>query len=48
MRYTIAVIYSNFKTIAVADGSFGRYPPGSLHDRLMVKFELLQDSDADS
>lgn len=41
MRYVIAVVYSNFKTVTVKDGSFGRHPPGSLDDRLMVKFERL-------
>ena len=42
MRYVIAVIYSNFRTVAVDDGSFGRHPSGSLDDRLMVKFERLR------
>lgn len=41
MRYVLAFIYSNFRTIAIDDGSFGRYSPGSLDDRLMVKFERL-------
>ena len=41
MRYVIAVVYSNFRTVVVDDGSFGRHPPGSLDDQLMVKFERL-------
>ena len=41
MRYVIAVIFSNFSLVAINDGSFGRHPPGSPNDRLMVKFEPL-------
>lgn len=41
MRCAIAVVFSNFKTVAVNDGSFRRHPPGSLDDQLMVKFERL-------
>lgn len=41
MRYVIAVIYSNYRTVAVDDGNFGKHPPGSLDDRLMVRFERL-------
>ena len=41
MRYVIAVIYSNYRTVVFDDGSFGKHPPGSLDDRLMVRFERL-------
>ena len=41
MRYILALIFSNFKTYTVPDASFGLHPPGSLDDRLLVRFERL-------
>jgi hypothetical protein len=41
MRYILASIYSNFRTVVVDDGSFGCHPSGSLEDRLMVRVEPL-------
>lgn len=41
MRYILGVVYSNFTTRVVDDGTLGRHAPGSLEDRLMVKFERI-------
>lgn len=41
MRYILVVIYSNFKTVAINDGSGRRDLFGPLDDRLMVKLERL-------
>ena len=42
MRYVLAVIYSNFKTVAINDGSRNhRDPFGPLDERLMVRLERL-------
>lgn len=43
MRYILALIYSNFTTHVVEEETFGRHPPGSLNERLMVKLEQLND-----
>jgi hypothetical protein len=41
MRYILAIIFTNFQ-VTVADlSSFGRHMPGSLEDKLWLKFEPL-------
>ena len=43
MKQVFAVTYTNFRTIATDDGTFGKHEPGSLENRLMVEFEPLDD-----
>ncbi|KAI0455789.1 cytochrome P450 [Xylaria acuta] len=41
MRYILASIFTNFQVSIAASASFGRHVPGSLEDKLWLKFEQL-------
>ena len=51
MRYTLAAIYTNFRTVAITEEG-GKKPgtcePGSLEDRLPVRIEVLGEKNEQS